>query len=68
MKKVIIVHGSNPRDEDRLDSPDYVPQNVKNWIPWLKSNLEEKSYEVYNPLMPNSWNPDYEEWKDEFSC
>jgi hypothetical protein len=66
--KVVIVHGSNPRDEFRLDSSEYIPQNVKNWIPWIKNKLEEKGIECINPLMPKSWAPiyKYKEWKEEF--
>ena len=63
---VIIVHGSNPRDKFRLNSPEYIPQNKKNWIPWLKEKLEEKNIKVDAPLMPESWNPKYENWKNEF--
>lgn len=66
MKNVVIVHGSNPKDGQRQDDEDYVPQNVKNWIPWIKKGLEKKGINVYNPLMPESWDPDYEKWKVEF--
>ncbi|MFH1457052.1 MAG: alpha/beta fold hydrolase [Patescibacteria group bacterium] len=61
-----ILHGSNPKDENRLDSQEYTPQNIKNWIPWVKEELERKGIKTNNPLMPNSWQPNYEEWKKEF--
>lgn len=64
--KVVIVHGFNPRDKDRLNSENYVPQNVKNWIPWIKEKLGEKGIECITPLMPESWTPDYNKWKQEF--
>lgn len=63
---VIIVHGSNPRDKYKLDSKEYTPQNIKNWIFWIKKKLEEKEIRCFAPLMPKSWEPTYEEWKKEF--
>ena len=62
---VVIVHGSNAQDKEKL-AQGYPPQNLRNWIPWLKERLEEKEYEVFNPLMPKNWEPIYKEWKEEF--
>ena len=63
MKNCVIIHGSNPREKEiiRQGSP---PQNERNWIPWLKDKLMEKGIDAYAPLMPNSWKPKFEEWKN----
>ena len=63
--KVVIVHGSNPKGKENLarGEPNL---NEKHWLPWLKEKLEEKGIEVFNPLMPEHWNPSYSEWKKEF--
>ena len=44
IKKFVILHGRNG-----------TPQ--KNFIPWLKKNLEEKGFEVDIPILPNTNNP-----------
>lgn len=48
-KRVVIVHGwkGNPEAD---------------WLPWLKHELEERSYMVVIPAMPNSSNPDLTQW------
>ena len=38
----------------------------KHWIPWLKGELQSKNIEVETPLMPNPWEPVYEDFKAEF--
>lgn len=50
-KRVIIVHGwkGNPEAD---------------WLPWLKHELEARSYTVIVPAMPNSSNPDLARWLD----
>jgi len=63
--KVVIVHGSNPIDREKIERGE-PPQNLRHWIVWLKEKLEEKGYEVFNPLMPKNWDPNYKEWKEEF--
>jgi len=60
----IIVHGSPSRD--KRNDADYIAENNKHWMPWLKENLNEKDINVEIPLMPKPWNPDYNEWKQEF--
>src|SRR3989344_4279335 len=45
MNRVFIVHGWG-------GAPD------KEWIPWLKSELEKRGYEVISPLMPDSDAPE----------
>lgn len=49
MKRVFIIHGwgGNPNEA---------------WIPWLKKELEEKGFEVFNPAMPNTDNPKISSW------
>jgi len=62
----IVIHGSNINDKERHTNPDYVTKNKKNWIPWIKEQLESKGIETFTPLMPNQWDPEYESWKQEF--
>jgi predicted alpha/beta hydrolase family esterase len=49
MKKVFIIHGwgSNPERE---------------WMPWLKSKLEDRGYDVYVPAMPDTDTPEINSW------
>ena len=49
MKRVIIVHGWEGR-------PD------KEWMPWLKRELEERGYNVLVPHMPNTLHPRLNTW------
>ncbi|GAF72604.1 unnamed protein product, partial [marine sediment metagenome] len=60
-KNCLIIHGSP--DRDKRQDKDYVPENRKHWISWLKEKLEGNGYKVHNPQMPTPWQPDYEEWK-----
>lgn len=60
----IIVHGSLVRD--KRGDKDYIPESEGNWIGWLKKRLEDIGIRSYNPQMPESWKPKYEEWKKEF--
>jgi hypothetical protein len=48
-KRVIIVHGWG-------DSPNGA------WFPWLKSELEQRGFEVHIPSMPNPDYPKIESW------
>jgi hypothetical protein len=64
--RVIIIHGSNVRDQERMNEEGLPPQNKRHWIPWIKRQLEEKGHEVFTPLMPENWNPKYKDWKKEF--
>lgn len=63
--KFVIVHGFNSGGKELVDQGRRL-QNERDWIPWLKEKIEEKGHEAYNPLMPNFWNPSYEEWKEKF--
>ena len=53
-KRVFIVHGwgGNP---------------TEHWLPWLKSGLEYKGFEVFTPQMPNTNIPIIKEWVDYLS-
>jgi hypothetical protein len=63
VKKLVIIHG-RPRE----DGPGAgVSDNQKHWIPWLKEQAEKAGYEVYNPQMPEPWQPEYVKWKSTFS-
>src|SRR3989344_6946533 len=48
-KRVIITHGwgGHPKGD---------------WFPWLKKELEAKSFEVHIPRLPNAENPRIEKW------
>jgi len=64
ISNVIIVHGSNQKEREKLKggSP---PQNERNWLPWIKKELEKKGIKCEIPLMPESWAPKYKDWKKE---
>ena len=51
MKLVYIIHGW-----------DGYPENC--WFPWLKTELEKRSYKVIIPEMPNPEEPDINSWVD----
>jgi predicted alpha/beta hydrolase family esterase len=61
----IIIHGSNAKDREKIKQG-FPEQNKRNWIPWIKKELEDKGIKTYTPLMPKNWNPLYKEWKGEF--
>jgi hypothetical protein len=63
--KVIIVHGSNRRDREKL-AEGYLPQNKRGWFGWIKEELDKKDIECVTPLMPENWAPVYEKWKERF--
>jgi hypothetical protein len=48
-KKVYIIHGWGGSPEN-------------DWLPWLKNKLEEKSFLVIVPAMPNTDEPKIDEW------
>ncbi len=49
MKRVFIIHGWEGYPEE-------------GWYPWLKKELEKKSFEVFVPAMPNTDEPKIDEW------
>lgn len=53
-KRVFIIHGWAGR-------PD------KDWMPWLKRELEKKNFKVIVPLMPETDSPKIEKWIPAFS-
>ena len=62
--KAIIIHGG-PDEEERMLPPEKRSYD-KNWMPWIKKQLEAEGWEVKLPHMPNPWEPKYEEYKKEF--
>ena len=48
-KKVFIVHGWGGTPEE-------------DWLPWLKTQLEEKGFTVFVPQMPDTMRPQIETW------
>lgn len=56
--KVVIVHGIADDEKDK--------EYNKYWMSWLEQELGEKGIEVIMPRMPDSWNPDYNFWKETF--
>ncbi len=64
-KKVFIIHGC-PSNKEKAMSPESRTYD-KHWMPWLKKELANKGIEVYAPLMPEPWEPNYEAFKKEFS-
>ncbi|UZE94273.1 MAG: leucine--tRNA ligase [Candidatus Pacearchaeota archaeon] len=61
----VVVHGVNKKDKEKLARGE-PPQNERHWIPWIKKQLEKKGIKTEAPLMPNNWNPKYNDWKKEF--
>lgn len=53
-KRVFVVH--------RWDGS---PQ--KDWMPWIKNELEKKGFEVHVPTMPDSENPEFDPWLRELT-
>lgn len=64
MKNVIIVHGC-PSNREKALSPEKRTYD-KHWMPWLKSELENRGIPADVPLMPEPWAPVYEKFKAEF--
>jgi len=62
--KCIIIHGC-PSNIEKAMNPERRTYD-KHWIPWTKKQLEERGIEVETPLMPESWEPDYKKFKEEF--
>ena len=57
----IIIHGCPPVESALIDIH---TDTKEHWIPWVRSELQKHSVEVFTPLMPNSWTPTYELWKE----
>lgn len=63
-KRVIIIHGC-PSDAEKAKNPETRTYD-KHWIPWLKKEFVERGIQTETPLMPTTWEPDYEKFKVEF--
>lgn len=59
--KVVMIHGSSGRT--KIYDSDYIVPNRRHWHGWLEDELKKLNFEVYNPIMPNDWQPNYDEWK-----
>ena len=64
MTNCIVIHGC-PSDKEKAMNPERRTYN-KHWIPWIKRELSSEGTEVETPLMPNPWEPKYEDFKEEF--
>ncbi len=65
ISNVIIIHGCAEDDKVKLERGD-LPKNEKHWFLWIKKELKKRKVKVYVPVMPESWNPKYEKWKEVF--
>ena len=63
MKNAIIIHGCSSRAEDKNDT---TPAFDRHWISWARKALIARGIPTVTPLMPKSWEPKYEKWKEEF--
>ena len=62
--KCIIIHGCPSNKEKNMDAETRTYD--KHWIPWTKQQLTDKGIKTETPLMPNPWEPVYEDFKAEF--
>ena len=62
--KVYVIHGCPSNVEKAMD-PETRTYD-KHWIPWIKDELQQRGIHAETPLMPNPWEPIYEEFKKEF--
>ncbi|MBT3249620.1 MAG: hypothetical protein HN846_00700 [Candidatus Pacebacteria bacterium] len=51
MKSALILHGTS-------DNPN------KNWLPWLKTELEQRDYKTWVPQLPGADKPNIERYND----
>lgn len=59
-ENVVMIHGSSGRN--KVSDSNYVAANRRHWHGWLEDELTKASVEIYNPIMPNDWAPDYKDW------
>jgi predicted alpha/beta hydrolase family esterase len=65
---VILLHGIWPEEFDGVpiaDIPSCNPNNAVNWMGWVKKDLEERGYSVACPIIPDTWNASYADWKNQ---
>ncbi len=60
--KCVMIHGCPPNKESFINVE---TDSDKHWISWMRRKLTTEGIQVYNPVMPNAWRPNYEEWKAE---
>jgi len=61
-QKIVIIHGSSGRTE--IHDPHYIAPNRRHWHGWLEDELKKLNFKVYNPIMPNDWQPNYDDWEE----
>ena len=64
MRNCIILHGC-PEEGERL-LPATKRSYDKQWIPWVKKELQRKGVEAVTPLMPNAFEPNYGAFAQQF--
>ncbi|MCW8966335.1 MAG: alpha/beta hydrolase [Candidatus Pacearchaeota archaeon] len=62
---IILIHGSNKNDRENTIKYNLPPQNKRDWIPWLKQEIEKINIKIETPLMPENWSPNYNKWKNQ---
>jgi predicted alpha/beta hydrolase family esterase len=60
----IVIHGC-PSEKEKAMNPETRTYD-KHWIPWIKRELVKRGIKTETPLMPNPWEPVYEDFKKEF--
>jgi len=58
----IMIHGCSDSAEEMAT----LGELAFHWMPWTREKLEAQGVKVETPLMPESWEPDYEKFKAEF--
>jgi len=62
MKNIIFIHWFAPKEMCQ----NLEPLNTIWWFWWLQEKLRKNWFSVYNPLVPNLWDWNYENWKKTF--
>lgn len=60
----VVIHGCPSNIEKAMNSDTRTYD--KHWIPWIKRELVTRGIPTETPLMPNPWEPVYEDFKKEF--
>jgi predicted alpha/beta hydrolase family esterase len=64
MKNAILIHGM-PSKEEYFD-PSAPSLSNAHWFTWLQKQLIINSINTQTPDIPDSYKPDYEQWRREF--